>query len=185
MINYNKQNFGKLAITFGFIFALVSSVYYFIHPAASKLPGGDIILMILQILKIAGLIVLMKWIMYKFLLEEPETKKSRLIGLGTLIALVSSILYSSVIYMDMTLISPEVLEVTKDEILREVFNSPGADKKVEMQEAEAFVSMIPIYTFLLNMIYCFIYGTVLSIFLAYRIKSEAEQAEVYTPIDEQ
>lgn len=114
--------------------------------------------------KFIACIYLMRLCMLRFSAKDPEADNSRVFRFGVLTSLLSAIVYSAFYMAYLMFIEPESINMALD-ILRE---NPMMDKN-SLALIEEMAPMMPTYAFFSNLIYCFIYGTILSAILSRNI----------------
>lgn len=119
---------------------------------------------LLWVAKFVACIFLMRLFMRKFSFSEPEADNSRVFRFGMLTALLSALVYSAFYMAYLMFIDPDSINMALD-ILRE---NPMMDSN-SLAKMEEMAPMMPTYAFFTNLIYCFIYGTILSAILSRNI----------------
>lgn len=109
-------------------------------------------------------IYLMRLFMRRFSARVPEADNSRVFRFGVLTALLSALVYSAFYMAYLMFIDPESINMALD-IIRE---NPMMDS-ASIAAAEAMAPTLPSYAFFTNLIYCFLFGTVLSAILSRNI----------------
>ena len=114
--------------------------------------------------KFAGCILLMRFFMRRFSADEPEAGNSRVFRFGMLTALLSALVYSAFYMAYLMFIEPESIDMALD-VIRQ---NPMMDSN-SIAAAEQIAPMLPTYAFFMNLVYCFVYGTILSAILSRNI----------------
>lgn len=123
----------------------------------------------------AGKLVLCIWLLRLFLLKfserRPEAGVREIFRYGMVIALLSSLLYS-VFYLAYVLyINPDIITNSFDTALQQY--APMMDQ-ASLEAVENMKSDMPVATFIVNLIWCFLFGTVLSSIFARRISGGSD-----------
>lgn len=120
----------------------------------------------LWVAKLVGCVYLMKYFMQKFAATDQDMDRSRLFRFGALAALLSALVYSAANLAYTTLIAPDTYEAALD-YLRQMPQFSAS----ELAQAEQMMGNMnmPTIGFFSNVIYCFLYGTILSAILSKRI----------------
>ena len=170
---FSRQNLWDAAGKAGLVLGLISSAYVLINPLLAKLGGGTgmaflttILGFILWAAKFAGCILLMKFFMKKFAAAHPGADNSDTFKFGMMTALLSALIFAAFNMAYVTWIAPDTME----QAIAAVQESYGSMIPAESLEALENVNM-GVVTFFTNLIYCFIFGTVLSAILSRNIPS--------------
>ena len=155
----------------GIVLGAVSSAYLFLTQwlagaLASK--GGllSAVTMILWIAKFAGCIFLMKFFLRKFADSCTGAGTADLKRLGTRIAFLSALIYSALYLVDNLYIAPELISDSIDTVTEQM----GSLMDSNTEEAlESLKDRIPFIGFFSNLIYCTLFGMVVSSIQAPRI----------------
>lgn len=135
--------------------------------AGSKLPAlMTIINLLLWIVKFCACIYLMRLFMQNFAIDNPDADKSRVFRFGMLTALMSAFLYSSFYLIDVLYIQPDTIK----QAFSIVMDNPLMDSN-SRQMLESMMPKMPVYGFFGNLIYCWLFGTVLSAIFSPKIAS--------------
>ena len=160
--NAIRRNLWNSAGKAGLLLGLLSSVYLFINQwtTSAGISGfpGVLLNIVLWCAKFGGCIMLMMYFMKKFVAENPEADNSKTFRFGMAAALLSALIYSAVSFANVAFISADFFAEQMDKML----------------------AKMPQITFFSNLIYCFIYGTVLSAILSRNIPSRDPFAD-YRP----
>ena len=109
-------------------------------------------------------IYLMRFFMRRFSARVPEADNSRVFRFGALTALLSALVFSAFYMAYLMFIDPESINMALD-IIRD---NPMMDS-ASIAAVEEMAPTLPSYAFFSNLIYCTIYGTVLSAILSRNI----------------
>ena len=122
----------------------------------------------------------MKIFMKRYVSENPDSTNSDTFKLGTAMALLSAIVYSAAAFANVAFISPELFQTQMDMMMQQM--APMMDSNT-MSVMETYMENLAQITFISNLIYCFLFGMILSFILSRSIPSKDPFAE-YKP-DEQ
>ena len=165
----------------GLALGLVSIIYMYINKAigSSSMSPGTMVLITtpLWIAKFAGCIFLMKLFMKRFLSAHPQASNKDTFRMGTATALLSAFFYSAIMFVDMVYITPD-LYAAQYEIAMQQYSSMMDSNSRNMMKK--FIEMLPQFQFVWNLLYCFVYGMVLSAILSRNIPSQDPFAD-YKP----
>ncbi len=147
----------------GLVLGAVSAAYLFLTQwlAAAQIPAlvTTLINMLLWVLKFGGCIYLMILYLRKFSSENPETERKDVFKGGMAIALLSALVYSAFSFANIAFFQPDFIAEQMDTMMTQF--APMLDSNT-LAELEKTMQNLPQITFFSNLIYCFIYGTILS-----------------------
>lgn len=152
----------------------VSVVYLLIVQLLSKIgePSLGLLILInvstviLWAAKLIFCIYLMRFFMKKYAKVDPEVDNSKTFRFGFLAALLSALIYAAAYLGYITFIDPDVF-AESFEMLRD---NPMMDA-ASLEALDEMLPSMPTYAFFINLIYCTIYGTIVSAFLSRNIPS--------------
>lgn len=133
--------------------------------------GSSLLILVLWGFKFYLCIALMKRFMRAFAAQDPEVSNNDTLRLGICTALLSSLVYSALYLAWVLFVQPDIFI----NAMQSVASSLPADALSQMQD---IIGKMPQYTFWANLVYCFLFGTVLSLILSRNIPSQ-------DPFDEQ
>ena len=122
----------------------------------------------------------MMFFMKKFVAENPEARNSHTRRLGMAMAFLSALVYSAISFADVAFISADFYAEQIDQVMQATASMMDSNT---LNEMDKMMERLPQMTFFSNLIYCFIYGTLLSAILSRNIPSRDPFAD-YKP-DEQ
>ena len=168
--NVIQKNMWNTASKAGLILGLASAAYMFVTrwTGLSGMPGFVSMLIngALWCIKFVGCIWLMMFFMKKFAAENPESGNTITRRLGISIAFLSALVYSAVCLADITFISPEFYTDQIDQIVQQYASVLDSNT---LNQIDDVAGKLPYLTFFSNLIYCFMYGVVLSTILSRNI----------------
>lgn len=170
VIRINRWN---MAGKYGLVFGLISVAYlYYGHLTVVLGMTGFVssaLGFIIWAAKFVGCIKLMKYCMNRFAIDNPSATNSDTFKLGVLIAMFSAVVFSVVTVADHLYIFPEYYQSLYGAMLKEWSQLLPADRIAEMKDMFADAHKI---AFVGTFIYCFLFGTVLSLILSRNIPSK-------------
>lgn len=182
--NTIQRNMWNTAGKAGLVLGGISTVYLFITQwlGQAELPGFVTVILTgaLWIAKFGGCIWFMMYFMKSFAAENPEADNARTFRLGMAAALLSALVYSAFSFANIAFISPELFTEQMDMLMQQM--APMMDSNTAAQ-LDKTMQNLPQLTFFSNLIYCFIFGTILSFALSRSIPSKDPFAD-YKPEDQ-
>ena len=151
----------------GLVLGGVCIVYMLITGWTGKL-GSDkpalamlisILNLVLWAAKFFGCICLMKFFLKKFAAGDPEEDNRSVFAFGVKVALLSALVYSAFWLADMTIINPDALQTALDTVMQSFGDKLDSNS---LQALDESMSSFPTVGFFTNLVYCFLFGTVLS-----------------------
>jgi hypothetical protein len=174
-----KNNIWEQAGKAGLVLGGVSIVYMVLTMLTGKAAenGPAFLLSMVNVLlwaaKFAACIFLMRFFILRFAAKDPEADNSRAFRFGTLTALLSALLYSAFYLAYVSFIQPDIFE----EALTSLTDNPMIDSNT-MSAIEEMIPRMPTMSFFFNLIWCWLFGTVLAAIFSRNISSK-------NPFDEQ
>ena len=179
--NVIQKNMWNTAGKAGLFLGLASTAFLFISQSLGQieLPSfvNSIISFVLWSAKFVGCIWIMKFFMKGFVSENESASNSDTFRLGMMMAILSALVYSAFAFANVAFISPELFEGQMDAVMQQM--APMMDSNTQ-SIMEKYMENLPQITFISNLIYCFIYGMILSFILSRNIPSKDPFAE-YKP----
>lgn len=182
--NVTQRNMWNIAGKAGLALGGLSAAYLLLTQLTgqSGLPAfvSVIINMLLWAVKFGGCIWLMMFYMKKYSSENPEVTNSGTFHLGIAMAFLSALVYSAFSFANVAFLFPDMFTEQMDMLMQQM--APMLDSNTT-SEIEKTMQNLPQLTFFSNLIYCFIYGTILSFALSRAIPSKDPFAD-YKPEDQ-
>ena len=179
-----KKDMWEAAGYAGLALGLASAAYMFINNAlgTSEMPGGlaTLIGLLAWIIKFAGCIILMRFFIKKFSVQHPEATNKDTFKMGVATALLSALLYSSIQFADMVYISAATYKQQYEIVMQSLGSQMDSNTLKFMKD---YFEILPEVSFIGNLIYCFLFGTIVSSIISRNIPSKDPFAD-YKP-DEQ
>lgn len=171
--NQLRKNLWNDAGKAGLVLGGVSSAYMFISQflSTTEIPGflSALIGLLLWTAKFGGCIWLMTFFMKKFAVENTEAENSATFRFGMVTAILSALVYSAVSLANVAFISADMYTEQTNMIMQQM---AGMMDSNTMSQMEKTIQNLPQLTFFSNLIYCSIYGTLLSGILSRNIPSK-------------
>ena len=156
----------------GLVLGGVSVAYMLITMLTGKLAGNGpaILLGLLNVLlwlaKFVGCIFLMRLFILKFAQSDPTVDSSRAFRFGTLTALLSALIYAGFYMAYTSFIDPDMFS----EAIEVLQDNPMFDSNT-MSQIEDILPKMPTYAFFGNLIYCWLFGTILAAIFSRSVSS--------------
>lgn len=174
----------RIAGTDGLKLGLVSSAYMFLTVMLEKADINPVLNSVLTFIlwgaKFAGCILLMKYAMVRFVKTDSGISNGDTFRLGTAAALLSAFVFSVFSYANVTIISADLYAEQLNTLMQQM--APLMDSN-SLNLMDRYIERFPEMTFFSNLIYCFLFGTILSAILSRNIPEKDPFAD-YKP-DEQ
>lgn len=130
---------------------------------------GSVVSVFLWLVKFVACIWLMYFFLKKFGEKHTEADRSDIFRFGMITALLSALLYSAFSLADMLFINPDSISEAIDTAL-ENYSSMMDDNARE--EIDRILPKIPAISFFTSLIYCWLFGTVLSAIFSRNIRPD-------------
>ena len=183
--NALKKNMWNAAGIAGLALGTVSTAYLF----AGQWLAGDlapatlwqqVVAIVLWAVKLVICIWMMKFFMTRFASEHDGIDNKTVFRMGMMTALLSAVMYSAIYLANILYISADFYEHTFQTMIQQM--TPAMDSN-SLTMVEKLIGKLPQIMFFYNIVYCFLFGTVLSAILSRNIPAKDAFAE-YKP-DEQ
>ena len=170
--NVIQKNMWNTAGKAGLFLGLTSTAFLFISQFLGQIEIPALVSSILSFalwaVKFVGCIWLMKFFMKKFATENEIKNNSHTFKFGMLTALLSALVYAAISFANVAFISPDLFAEQMDTVMQQM--APMMDSNTQSL-MEKYFEILPQITFVSNLIYCFIFGTILSFILSRNIPS--------------
>ena len=168
--NLLRRNMWDTAAKAGLVLGAVSTVYMFISQflGAEQMGGifGSILNFLLWGAKFGGCIWLMMFFMKKFAAENETADNSATFRLGVLASFLSALILAAAYFANIGYISADFYQSQMEQVMQMMAPQLDANTTTVMQET---LQNLPQMMFWYNLIYCFIFGTLLSFILSRNI----------------
>lgn len=128
---------------------------------------GSVLSFLLWIAKLVGCIWVMRYFMLKLAINYPEADNTDCRKLGTASALLSALIVAAASMANLIFISGDATQVA----IAEYMGKMPLDSN-SMAAVDSMVQNLPTITFFSTLIYCFLYGWILSAILSSKIPSD-------------
>lgn len=173
----DKKSLWNEAAIAGLILGAISSAYMYLSGIA-----GTVVTLLMGLVKFVGCIYLMYFFMKKFSAGNPDAGHSEVFRFGSLVALLSALLYAAFSLAYLLYINPDSLSEALDKAM-ETYESILDSNSLE--QLESLVPKMPTISFFTNLFYCWIFGTILSAIFSRNIPSDNPFDGESDSIDEQ
>ncbi len=154
----------------------ISTAYLMLTYLSSLISGegkgaaviASIIGTVLWMIKFAACLYMMRFFMLRWSGANPDADNSDTFRFGRLTAFLSALVYSGCYLAYTTLINPGIY----DEAFEILKSNPMMNSSAYMQAMENILPMMPTYTFFGNLIYCWLFGVILSAIYSRNIPSK-------------
>ena len=153
----------------GLILAGVAIAYFLLTTWLGKIEGLGFFGGLLGIVLWAGKLALCIWLMVKFLrkfAEANDKDRSRTFRFGMSVALCSALVYSGAYFAYVSLIAPDTFSDVINNVLRtysSMLTTEDLDRIANIEPS------MPTITFFINLIWCWLFGTIVSAIASSRI----------------
>ena len=170
--NVIQRNMWNTAGKAGLALGGLSTIYLFLTQwtGQAEIPAfvAVIINMLLWAVKFGGCIWLMMFFMKRFASVNPDVDNSGTFRAGIAMAFLSALVYSAFSFANVAFLFPDLFTEQMDMVMQQM--APMLDSNTTA-EIEKTMQYLPQLTFFSNLIYCFLYGTILSFILSRSIPS--------------
>ena len=169
-ISLTRKSFWEAGSRYGLLLGLATAAVALLSQFASNLSGftQTLAALVLWCVKFAGCIYLMLLFMKKFAAQYPQADRRDILHFGMIVALCSALVYSAFNLVYITLIDPDMLQNALQTAMQTYAGMLDSNSEAAL---EGIVDKMPAISFFSNLIYCTLYGTVLSAILAGRVRS--------------
>ena len=168
-----RRNMWDTAAKAGLVLGAVSTAYMFISQflGTAQMSGffGTLAGFVLWGAKFGGCIWLMMFFMKKFSAENEAADNSATFRLGVLASLLSALIFAAANFANIAYISAEFYQAQMEQVMQMMASSLDANTMSVMEDT---MQNLPHMMFWYNLIYCFIFGTLLSFILSRNIPSK-------------
>ena len=146
----------------GLVLAAVAIAYFLLSALLSRIESARFLISALSFLLWAGKVALCIWLMVKFLrrfAEENEKDRSSTFRFGMMVALLSALVYAGFYLAYVILIDPDMFAETFNNIAQAYSSMLTSEQIDQIMNME---SSLPTVTFFVNLIWCWLFGTIVS-----------------------
>ena len=166
------KNLWNSAAKSGLALGLVSSVYLFVNQWVALMDTpviSGLLSFVLWAVKFGGCIWLMMFFMKRFVAENQDAVNSDTFRFGVVTALLSAIVYAAFSFANTAYFSADMIAENMDTVMQAYSQFMDSNTMAKMDQ---MMAKMPQITFFSNLIYCFIFGTILSLILSRNIPSK-------------
>lgn len=182
--NVIQRNMWNIAGKAGLALGGVSAAYLLVTQLTGQagLPAfvSAVTGFLLWAVKFAGCIWLLIFFMKKFAAENPEADNSATFRLGMAMSLLSALVYAAFSFANVAFLFPDLFSQQMELLMQQM--GPLLDSNTSAQ-MEKTIQNLPQLTFFSNLIYCFLYGTIVSFAISRSIPSKNPFSD-YKPEDQ-
>ena len=173
MDSTTKKIFWNYAGTAGLMLGMISSANMFIGQYFSTLELSKTMITLIGGLlwcaETAGCICLMYFYMKKFSLGFPSESRKTVHRLGVAIAFFSALLYSAMTFANIAYFSADYFAEAYQTAIQNAASALDSNSRALITK---FMDKLPQISFFSNLIYCFIFGTIVSSVISHSIFSK-------------
>jgi hypothetical protein len=168
--NITRKDMWNTAATAGLVLGAVSAAYMFVTQLMAGTSGFMMTILgfLLWAAKFGGCIWLMAFFMKKHAAAHPEVDNKETFRLGMITALLSALVYSAAAFANIAFISGDAIAEQVNLTMQQMGSMMDSNS---MSLMETYMEKLPQITFFSNLLYCFVFGTVLSYILSRNIPS--------------
>ena len=163
----NTRTLWSKAAVSGAALGIFSGIFIFLSAGGIKQPVlSGIVSFVLWAVKFAGCIWLMQFFMKRLCREYGSATNADTFKFGMMTALLSALIYSAINLANILFVSPDFFAAQMQEAIRSYSSMLDSNSMAMLEKME---DAYPQIAFFSNLIYCFLYGTVLSAILSRNI----------------
>ena len=167
MDSATKKIFWNYAGTAGLMLGMISSTNMFIGQYLSTLVESRILITVvgglLWCAETGGCLGLMYFYMKRFASEFPSEDRKRIHRLGVAIAFFSALIYAAMTFANIAYISADYFADAFQQLIQNAASALDSNSRALMVK---IMDNLPQIAFFSNLIYCFIFGTIVSSILS-------------------
>ena len=165
------EHAGKAGLVLGGVSIVYMLITSLLGKVAENAGSGLTILMtlvnfLLWAAKFCACIYLMRFFMLRFSKADPAADNNRVFRFGARTALLSALLYSAFYLAYVSFIAPDTFEKATEMLQDNPLLSSS-----DMAAVEEMLPRLPTFSFFANLLYCWLFGTILSAILSRNIPS--------------
>ena len=163
----------------GLILGAISTAYMFISQFLGNIQMNTFIMTLLSLLlwaaKFGGGIWALAYFMKKFARENDKADNSSTFRFGLIASLLSSLIFAAANFANIGYISADLYQTQMEQVMQMMSSQFDSNTLTAMQET---IQNLPQMMFWYNLIYCIIFGTILSYILSRNIPSRNPFADL-------
>ena len=161
--NVIQRNMWNTAGKAGLALGGISTAYLFLNQwlTMAQMPSFLVLILnsVLWLLKFGGCLMLLLFYMKQFASENPQAERTHIFKAGMAMAFLSALVYAAFTFANIAFIYPDYFSGQMETMMEQL--APMLDSNSSAQIEKTFQNL-PQITFFSNLIYCFMYGTILS-----------------------
>ena len=168
--NLIRKDMWNTAAKAGLVLGAVSAAYMYVTQLMAGTSGFMMTLLsfLLWTVKFGGCIWLMSFFMKKHAATHPDVGNKGTFNLGMATALLSALVYSAAAFANVAFISGDAIAEQMEMMMQQMGSMMDSNSMALM---DSYMQRLPQITFFSNLLYCFVFGTVLSYILSRNIPS--------------
>ena len=162
----------------GLILGGISIAYLLLNSLVTGLAGTGMLAFLIGTLTFilwAGKLFLCIWLLQRFMQKfhsgHPESARRQLFRFGMAVAALSALFYSVFSLAYVLYINPEAINASFDLVMQQY---AGMLDAATLESMENMRSDMPVATFITNLLWCFLFGTILSAIFSARIAPNSD-----------
>ena len=177
--NIIRKDMWNTAAKAGLVLGATSTAYMFLTQLMAGTTGFmmTILSFLLWAAKFGGCIWMMSFFMKKHVAEHPKADNKGTFNLGMATSLLSALVYSAAAFANVAFISGDAIAEQMNLTMQQMGSMMDSNT---MGLMESYLENLPQITFFSNLLYCFVFGTVLSYILSRNIPNKDPFAD-YKP----
>lgn len=148
----------------GLVLGLVTAAFFYL----TSFWSNPIVSTVVWIAKFAGCIYLMYFFMKKFVTIHKEANNSDSFKFGVVVALLSAFIYSISYYVFVVYIKPDTFELALNAVMENYSSFLDSNS---LEQLENMIPKLPAIGLFANIIYCFVYGSIVSAIISRSVPS--------------
>lgn len=175
-MTYKKSTWNTASIA-GLALGCIPMIYLYLSGIV-----GPVFSILLWLVKFCACIYFMRFFLMKFGAYNPDAGHSDVFKFGMLISLMSALIYAAFNMAYMMFINPEAISEAFDTIMETYSSFLDSNAREEIEE---LMPKLPTISFFSNLIYCWLFGTVLSAIFSRSIPSDNPFDNNYTESEDE
>jgi len=160
----DKKSIWNEAAVAGLVLGVIPMLYLYLSGIV-----GTLFSILLWIVKFGACIFLMKYFLKKYSRNNPDADHSDVFRFGMLAAFLSALLFSGFTMAYLTFINPDMIREVFDSMMENYSSMLDSNARDQM---DALISKTPTILFFSTLVYCWLFGTVLSAIFSKEIPSD-------------
>ena len=170
--NLVRANMWNIAARYGLVLGVIASIYTLSTTMMADLEISatlvKLITCILWTAKLVGCIWLMRHAMVSYAKTCDEISNRDIFKLGVTASVLSALVFAAFSFANISYISADLFDLQMEQAMTQM--APMMDSN-SLSMVDCYLENLPTITFISNLVYCFIFGTILSAILSRNIPS--------------